>query len=145
MEKVNTHVVIKREDVLKYLEEPEQISLEEMLNKISHGRAKDNKKPVNNYYVVNKDEPYAEVVYGIIIGGEAVKEQSLSDKKERIVSSDEDCADCLCRVCARNCNNDSYNHKAEEDGRSCECHCKIGDKLIETEDDCSEFLPDEDT
>ena len=144
MEKANTHVVIKREDILKYLEEPEQIALEEMLNKITRGRAKDNKKPTNNYYVVNKDEPYAEVVHGIIIGGEAVKEQSLSDKKERLVTSDEDCADCLCRVCARNRCNDSYNRKSEEDGRSCECNCKIGDKLIETEDDCPDFLPDED-
>ena len=144
MDKVNTHVVIKRKDILKYLEEPEQITLEEMLNKIICGRAKDNKKPVNNYYVVNKDEPYAEVVHGIIIGGEAVKEQSLSDKKERIVTSDEDCADCLCRLCARNSCNDSYNRKSEEDGRSCECNCKIGDKLIETEDDCPDFLPDED-
>lgn len=72
MEKENTHVVIKREDILKYLEESEQIALEEMLNKIIRGRTKDNKKPINNYYVVNKDEPYAEVVHGIIIGGEAV-------------------------------------------------------------------------
>lgn len=144
MDKVNTHVVIKREDILKYLEEPEQITLEKMLNKIICGRAKDNKKSVNDYYVVNKDEPYAEVVHGIIIGGEAVKEQSLSDKKERLVTSDEDCADCLCRLCARNSCNDSYNRKSEKDGQSCECNCKIGDKLIETEDDCPDFLPDED-
>lgn len=74
MEKKNTHLVVKIEDILKYLEEPEQITLEEMLNKISRGRAKDNKNPCNNYYVVNKDEPYAEVVHGIIIGGEAVKD-----------------------------------------------------------------------
>lgn len=73
IKKENTHVVVKREDILKYLEEPEQIALEEMLNKIIRGRAKDHKKPINNYYVVNKDEPYAEVVHGIIIGGEAVK------------------------------------------------------------------------
>lgn len=74
IKKENTHVVIKREDILKYLEETEQITLDEMLNKIIRGRAKDNKKPINNYYVVNKDEPYAEVVHGIIVGGEAVKE-----------------------------------------------------------------------
>lgn len=73
IKKENTHVVVKREDILKYLEEPEQIALEEMLNKIILGRTLDHKKPINNYYVVNKDEPYAEVVRGIIIGGEAVK------------------------------------------------------------------------
>lgn len=74
IKKENTHVVIKREDILKYLEEPEQIALGEMINKIIRGRAKDHKKPINNYYVVNKDEPYAEVVHGVILGGEVVKE-----------------------------------------------------------------------
>ena len=71
MKKENTHIVIKRKDVLEYLEESEQIALEEMINKIVRGRAKSRKKPVNEYYIVNKDEPYAEVVHGIIIGGEA--------------------------------------------------------------------------
>lgn len=31
------------------------------------------KKRLNSYYVVNKDEPYAEAVHGVIMGGEAVK------------------------------------------------------------------------
>lgn len=73
-----------------------------------------------------------------------MKKRISMKKKERIVMSDEDCADCLCRVCARNSNNDSYNHKLEDGYANCECNCKIGDKLIETEDDCSGFLPDED-
>lgn len=64
-------------------------------------------------------------------------------KKARIIISDEDCADCLCRVCARNSCNDSYNHKLENDYANCECNCMIGDVLIETEDDCFLFLPDE--
>lgn len=144
MEKVDTHIVIKRQDALKYLTEIEYQALEQMLCNISQGRNKDGKKPINHYYVCNTDEPYAEVVHGIILGGEAVKEQNLSTKQERLVTSDEDCADCLCRVCARNSCNDSYNHISEEDGRGCECNCKIGDKLIETEDDCPDFLPDED-
>lgn len=67
------YIIIKREDTLKYLEEPEQTALDEIVNKIVRGRAKDNKNPVNFYYVCNTDEPYAEVVRGIIIGGEAVK------------------------------------------------------------------------
>ena len=73
MDKENTHIVIKREDVLKYLTEGEYQTLEEILNTIIRGRAKDHKKPINNYYICNTDEPYAEVVHGIIIGGEAVK------------------------------------------------------------------------
>lgn len=144
MEKVNTHIVIKRQDASKYLTEIEYQALEQMLYNISIGRNKDGKNPINSYYVCNTDEPYAEAVHGVIIGGEAVKEQYLSTRQERIVTSEEDCADCLCRVCARNGCNDSYNHISEEDGRRCECNCKIGDKLIETEDDCSDFLPDED-
>ena len=38
------------------------------------GREEDGKKRLNSYYVVNKDEPYAEVVRGVIMGGEAAKE-----------------------------------------------------------------------
>lgn len=77
-ERNDTHIVIKKEDVLKYLEEPEQIALEEMLYRISRSRTEDNKNPFNKYYVVNKDEPYAEVVHGVIMGGEAVKNGQVS-------------------------------------------------------------------
>lgn len=144
MNKVNTHIVIKKEDALKYLTEVEYQTLEILQNTIIKGRAKDHKKPINNYYICNTDEPYAEVVYGIIIGGEAVKENNFATKKDRLVESDEDCADYLCRVCARNSCNDSYNTRLEDGYANCSCNCKIGDILIETEDDCPNFLPDED-
>ena len=71
--KENTHIVIKREDVLKYLTEVEQVALENILNIISKERHNDGKPAFNSYYICNTDEPYAEVVYGVIIGGEAVK------------------------------------------------------------------------
>ena len=74
MEKVNTHIVIKREDALKYLTEVECQTLEELQKTIARGRAKDNKKPFNSYYVCNTDEPYAEMVRGVIVGGEYAKE-----------------------------------------------------------------------
>lgn len=70
-EKIDTHIVIKKEDALKYLEEAEQVALEDMIAKIIQGRAEDHKSPVNQYYICNKDEPYAEVVHGVIMGGEA--------------------------------------------------------------------------
>ena len=73
MEKVDTHVVIKKEDIIKYLDESEWAALENMMNKIIRHRARDNKEPINHYYVVNKDE----VVHGIIIAGEVVKEKQL--------------------------------------------------------------------
>lgn len=77
-ERNDTHIVIKKEDVLKYLEEPDQIALEGMLYRILRSRAEDNKNPFNKYYIVNKDESYAEVVHGVIMGGEAVKNGQLN-------------------------------------------------------------------
>ena len=64
----------------------------------------------------------------------------------RELKSDADCADCICRVCARNSCNDSWNHHLEECNgwKSCTCECSIGDLCVyETEDDCPNFLPDE--
>lgn len=69
MEKIkkNTHIVIKREDVYKYLTEPELISLEYILNSISIGRARDGRKQDNTYYICNTDEPYADKVLEVIL------------------------------------------------------------------------------
>lgn len=61
----------------------------------------------------------------------------------KIITTDADCADCLCRVCASNSCNDSYNHKLEHGYKGCECNCNFGDEIVETEDDCSSYLPDE--
>lgn len=71
-----THIVIKKEDALKYLPEPAFQSLCQMLNIIAEGRNADGKKPVNEYYICNIDEPYAEMVHGVIVGGEHAKSQS---------------------------------------------------------------------
>ena len=55
MERVNTHIVIKKEDALKYLTEVEYQTLERLQTVIIAGRAKDRKKPVNNYYELKKN------------------------------------------------------------------------------------------
>lgn len=73
MKKGTTHIVIKIEDVMKYLTEVEQKSLEVITHTISKGRAEDGKNPNNKYYICNEDEPYAEMVKGVIIGGEYAK------------------------------------------------------------------------
>lgn len=65
-----SHIVIKHEDVLKYLSAQEQQQLDGMLETIATGREKDGKEPVNTYYICNTDEPYANFVYGVIMGGE---------------------------------------------------------------------------
>ncbi len=66
-------VVIKKEDALKYLPEPMLQSLETILNTIASARAENGKKPINEYWICNKDEPYAEMVHGVIVAGEISK------------------------------------------------------------------------
>jgi hypothetical protein len=73
MEKKNMYIVIKQEDVKKYLSQEEIHVLINIIGKISNERMKDNKHPDNTYYVCNTDEPYADVVHKVIIGGEALK------------------------------------------------------------------------
>ena len=38
------------------------------------------KPSVNNYYIYNTDEPYGQIIRGIIMGGEATKANNLSKK-----------------------------------------------------------------
>lgn len=65
-----SHIVIKKEDSLKYLSDKERQQLDSILQAIMGGREKDGKRPVNTYYICNTDEPYASFVYGVIMGGE---------------------------------------------------------------------------
>lgn len=59
----------------------------------------------------------------------------------REVSSDTDCADCLCRVCARNTANDSSNPAVTY--KECGCdECRVGSIVVETTEDCGKFAPD---
>ena len=59
----------------------------------------------------------------------------------RIIMSSLDCADCLCRVCARNECNDSWNPLCNY--ATCTCDCTIGyNKVVETKDDCPNYLED---
>ena len=60
----------------------------------------------------------------------------------RMITSDVDCADCLYRVCARNIFNDSQNKNLRE--KTCTCNCDVFNELIETEEDCNYYLPDDD-
>lgn len=68
--KKNTHVVIKIEDIEKYLTREEIGYLNAFLIQIQQGRQKDGKKPINDYYICNTDEPYSEEVYSVILRGE---------------------------------------------------------------------------
>ena len=70
MTKENTHIVIKRDDVNKYLTANQIKYLDAVLNAIADGRKKDGKKPYNSYYICNTDEPYADKVLEVILEGE---------------------------------------------------------------------------
>lgn len=71
--KTNTHVVVKTEDIHKYLTVSEVMIMELLLRQVHRGRLGD-KKPVNDYLVVNEDEPYAKDVLALILEGEEAKE-----------------------------------------------------------------------
>ena len=75
-----THIVIKKEDALKYLPEPAFQSLCQMLNIIAEGRSADGKKPVNEYYICNVDKEYAEIVHGVIMAGEYTRSKKKCEK-----------------------------------------------------------------
>lgn len=81
IEMKNTHIVIKKEDALKYLSEPALQSLEEILNMIEQGRIRDGKKGVNEYYICNTDEPYAEFIHNMILIKEHGKNQVIKEEK----------------------------------------------------------------
>lgn len=70
--KTNTHIVIKREDIFKYLTDDQIKYLDVALKTISDGRKQDGKTD-NSYYICNTDEPYADEVLEVILKAESEK------------------------------------------------------------------------
>lgn len=64
--KINTHIVIKREDIFKYLTDNQIKYFDAVLNRIA-----DDKKTDNSYYICNTDEPYADKVLEVILKAES--------------------------------------------------------------------------
>lgn len=61
------YLVVKLDDLVKYVPVPVKIALlENMLDDIADGREKDGKPRVNDYIVVNTDEPYAGEVIEVL-------------------------------------------------------------------------------
>ncbi len=71
-EKPNTHIVLKREDVEK-LDLMDGTHLSAALRAVSNIRKLNGKVPNPSYIVVNRDEPYADTIMGIIAKGEEMK------------------------------------------------------------------------
>lgn len=63
-------IVVKKEDVQKYLSKSDMVILNVLLGKIVEGRAEEGKSTDNKYWVVNRDEKYADKVLQIILDGE---------------------------------------------------------------------------
>lgn len=86
--KTNTHIVLKREDVLTLITAEEALQLANIMQKIEDKRFEQGKKIRQSYYVVNHDEPYAQDVFEVIKEGEIHKENAVFDEELR-----------FCKVC----------------------------------------------
>lgn len=67
----NTHIVIKIEDIQKYLSEKEQAEFICQVEQIAHSRIGEGKS-LNSYLIVNHDEPYSGEVESIIARHEEI-------------------------------------------------------------------------
>lgn len=86
--KTNTHIVLKREDVMTLITADKALLLANIMQKIEDARFKLGKKIRQAYYVVNHDEFYAQDVLEVIKDGEMRKEKAVFDEELR-----------FCRVC----------------------------------------------
>lgn len=75
------YLVLKMDDIRKYLTEEERTHLYILSMRVAEGRL-DDKKPINSYLVVNIDEPYAGEVHRLI-AGEAAKEAEGEENNEK--------------------------------------------------------------
>jgi hypothetical protein len=60
------YIVIKANDAERYLYEIDLFILDKILKKIADSRILNNKCRINNYLVINQDEPYAGEVIDIM-------------------------------------------------------------------------------
>lgn len=71
--KTDTHTVLKHDDVNHALTAPEVDQLDALLMKVVNYRKSLGKNPRPTYYVVNTDEPYADLIIQVIMFGESNK------------------------------------------------------------------------
>lgn len=68
-----THLVLKKDDIEKYLSKRQQKKLRKFEEIIVNGRQSIGKNGYNEYYICNEDEPYASKVMVTILEGEMGK------------------------------------------------------------------------
>jgi hypothetical protein len=76
VDKKNTHTIFKNDDIRKYCNEMQIAQFSAICETVSNGRMDDG-KPLNTYYVVNTDEPYADKVLSVIKQGEDDKDPEI--------------------------------------------------------------------
>ena len=72
--KYNTHLVIKNEDIEKYLSQEMQEDLEDIINTLKYNKEMAGEDTDKGYYIVNIDEPYADDILQLILKGEDLKQ-----------------------------------------------------------------------
>ena len=73
----NKYVMLKIDDIEKYLSIEQKYNLKVILLTIRNGRHKDNKPKSNDYILCNQDEAYAKEVWEIIKHGETIKHTNI--------------------------------------------------------------------
>lgn len=71
--KGNTHLVLKREDIINSLSLADRRALERIVDVIAEERRKIGKTPCPDYIICNQDEPYMQYVLSAILAGELEK------------------------------------------------------------------------
>ena len=69
MTKKDTHIVLKMDDIRKYLSDEQICELNNISQTIQNGREKDGKNKCNESYICNVVEPYSDKVFDIILKG----------------------------------------------------------------------------
>jgi hypothetical protein len=69
-----THLVLKHEDIDKFLNDEEKQQLTHIVRMIGLGRIGVGKQPYNSYLVVNEDEKYAKRIRKIIMKYEGIRD-----------------------------------------------------------------------
>jgi hypothetical protein len=68
------YYVVKNEDIHKYLDEDELETFNVLTSSIYERKLKETGKEINDYYVINVDEPYIELIKRVIEIGENKKQ-----------------------------------------------------------------------
>jgi hypothetical protein len=77
--KKDSHLVLKNDDIEKYLSAGDLNALDFITHKIKKGRQQDGKSINSNYYICNTDEPYANEVLETIKKGEDEKKHQMQN------------------------------------------------------------------